>query len=184
MNTNKQTIVERLTTGLKRERLAYKIYGIVFLVLSIVLIICGIVTMAGGAYLTDANTDATELSFNSSIILDKNSGIEFNDDNIVVYDGNDSITFTEDDAIIFAGVSVIAMGGFFIGFGASLAAVAIVNLVLASRAGKHSRNEESTIKHAGSVGSIVLAALFNEIALIFVIINFVVAKKNRAALAA
>lgn len=184
MNTNKQTTVERLTAGLKREHLAYKIYGIVTLVLSIVLIICGIVTMIGGAYLTDTSTESTAFNFDGNITLDRNSGIEFNEDSIVVYDDNDSVTFTEDDAIIFAGISVIAAGGFFIGFGASLLAIAIVNLILASRARKHSLNEDSTIKHTGSVGSIVWAALFNEIALIFVIFNFVITKKNRAALAA
>ena len=68
---------------------------------------------------------------------------------------------------------------FYIIFGIALLVVAIVNLVTASKIGKYRYSEVLTVKHAGSVGSIVLAAFFNEIALVFVIINFVTAKKNR-----
>lgn len=43
-------------------------------------------------------------------------------------------------------------------------------------------NPAAAVQHCGSVGSIVLAALFNSIVLIFVIINFVRCKSNKEAL--
>ncbi|MDO4419275.1 MAG: hypothetical protein Q4B92_02830 [Ruminococcus sp.] len=191
MNT-KENALARLSTGLKHERLAYKIYGIVALVLAVIIMVCGVVSAIAGAYLTADETYTSELSFNSSIdIADDGASvhigdgrIEINDDNASVYIDGNEIEFTEDDIAILAGAGVIAFSAFYITFGIILLAVAIVNLVMASKVGKYRLNPELTAKHAGSVGSIVVAALFNEIALIFVIINFVYAKRNRAILEA
>ncbi len=162
MNT-KENVISRLSTGLNRERLAYKIMGIALLVTSIILIIIGMITLIGGIGLTAYESiDSAEL---------------------YSYDINgEEYVFTEDEAAAFAGVGVIFFGGFYFGLGGGLLAVGIVNLVMASKIGKYRLNPELTVKHAGSVGSIVVAALFNEIALIFVIINFVFAKRNRAVL--
>lgn len=191
MNT-KENALARLSTGLKHERLAYKIYGIVSLVLAIVIVVCGIISAVAGAYLTAEETYTNELSFNSSInIADDDANIyigdgriEINDNNASVYIDGNEIEITEDDIAILAGAGVIAFSAFYITFGIILLAVAIVNLVMASKVGKYRLSDEATVKHAGSVGSIVVAALFNEIALIFVIINFVYAKRNRAILEA
>lgn len=165
MNT-KETALARLSAGLKHEALAYRIVGIVGLVSSIILIIIGIVSMGMGTYITATETDTYMVA---------SDNYEYN------YDSYE-IEFDESDATVVAGVAVIAFGGFYLGFGAALLVIAIVNLVMASKASKRRHSEVLTIKHASSVSSIVVAALFNEIALIFVIINFVFAKRNRALL--
>lgn len=66
--------------------------------------------------------------------------------------------------------------------------VVIVGFVMGSKVLRYynesAANCENAIKHAGSVGVIVLAAIFSTPALIFVIINFAKTKKRRAALEA
>ena len=198
MNTKESTL-QRLSAGLKREALAYRIVGIVGLVIAILSLIIGIAFMGVGTYLTATETSTSEIQFENNYIIsdgdssikfnedglviqDNDDYVEFNEDGIIIQDGNDTIEFTENDAFILAGVGVMAFGGFYVGFGGSLLAIAIVNLVMASKVSKSRYSEVLTAKHAGSVGSIVMAALFNEIALIFVIINFVHAKRNRAVL--
>ena len=184
----KQNVINRLNTGLKHEKLAYKIYGIVSLVLAIIIMLCSGIMMVGGAFLTGADASTNELSFNGEIIdgnadiLFENGRVEINDENAHIYIDGEELTITESDAVILAGASVIIMGIVYLAFGLILLAVAIVNLVMSSKIGKYRLSDEATVKHAGSVGSIVMAAIFNEIALVFVIINFVVAKKNRAVL--
>ena len=194
MNT-KETVLTRLSTGLKHERLAYKIYGIVALVLAIIIMVCGFVSMVTGAFLTAEDSFTGEVVYHNEIdgninISDGDSNvyigdgrIEINDEDAHIYIDGSEIEITEGDVAILAGASVVFVGMFYIIFGAILLAVAIVNLVTASKIGKYRYSEVLTVKHAGSVGSIVLAAIFNEIALVFAIINFVIAKKNSAVLA-
>lgn len=230
MNT-RENILQRLSNGLRREALAYRIVGIVGLVTSILLLIIGIVVMGAGTYMTATETPVDDIYYSDNYIIenddtsiehsndglyiedgdssvefnndglyiedgdssvqfnndglyieDGDSSVEFGQDGLIIEDGEDVYTFTEDDAFILAGAGVMALGGFYVGFGGSLLAIAIVNLVMASKVSKSRYSEVLTAKHAGSVGSIVVAALFNEIALIFVIINFVLAKKHRAVL--
>ena len=187
MNT-KENVVTRLSRGLRHESLAYRIYGIVALVLSIIIIVCGLVMTIGGAFLTDAeyqneaNIINNEFIDGDTDVILGNSSIDITDDDVHIHIDGDDINITEDDVAIFAGASVVFMGVFYSIYGFVYLAVAIVNLVLASKIKKYSLNADLTVKHAGSVGSIVVAALFNQIALIFVIINFVIAKKNRAVL--
>lgn len=188
----KQNVITRLSTGLKHERLAYKIYGIVALVLAIIIMIFGIISAVAGAFLTANETYTSNISFDSSFeITDDDANVSIGDGRIEIYDDDSSvyidgyeIEFNEDDVAILAGAGVIAVSTYCITFGIILLAVGIVNLVLASKVGKYRLSDELTVKHAGSVGTIVLAAIFNEIALVFVIINFVIAKKNRAILEA
>lgn len=181
MNTKEKTIAT-LSTGLRHEGVAYRVYGIVSLVLAIIIMLCGVVATIGGAVLSYEETEEAAIGYNGDILIDDGARIEFDENGIVLYDGNESIVLHSEDAEVVAGAAVVVIGVFYITFGVILLAAAIVNLVLASRAKKHSLNAESTVEHAGSVASIVLAALFNEIALIFVIINFVRAKKNSAVL--
>lgn len=165
---NEQRCLDRLSTGLKHERLCYKIYGIVMIVMAAIFIVCGIVSMITGAYLTAA--DATTYEFDPY-----SYSYEINGNEIEITDG---------DVALLAGVSVIAFSAVYIICGLVLLAVAIVNLVMSGKLGKYRQNLYTDCtagaKHASSVGSIVLAAFFNEIALIFVIINFVFMKKNEA----
>lgn len=184
MNT-KENVIKRLNTGLKHERLAYKIYGIVALVLAAITMVCGAVSMVSGAYLTAEETTTTELSINGSIIADDYSEFLFEDgivdiadDDVHIYIDGDELTFTEDDVEIFAGAAIIGVSAFYITLGAVLLAYAIVNLVTAAKINKCRLSDESTIKRTSSAGSIVLAAFFNEIALVFAIINYVIARKN------
>ena len=187
----KQNVLERLSRGLNYERLAYKIYGIVALVLAIFIMIIGIISSVAGVFLTASEEYYTEdISFSGNIdIYDEDANVSLGDERIEIYDGNSSvyidgyeIEFDENAAAALAGAGVIAISAFYIVFGIILLAVAIVNLVMASKVGKYRLSEVLTVKHASSVGSIVIAAIFNEIALVFVIINFVIAKKNRAML--
>lgn len=187
----KQNVLNRLSRGLKHERLAYKIYGIVTLVLAIIIMVFGVVSTVTGAFITATETYYTEgISFSSNVdISDEDSNIFIGDGNIEIADDDVSIhidgnefEITDGDVAVVAGMGVVAIGSFYIIFGAVLLAVAIVNLVMASKVGKYRLSEVLTVKHASSVGSIVVAAIFNEIALIFVIFNFVIAKKNRAVL--
>ena len=182
MNT-KENVINRLSTGLKHERLAYKIYGIVCLALAAFILVAGIASMIAGAYLTANEAGTNELSFNSNIVVNDNDTkviIDGNGLNVTV-DGNE-VNLTDDDVAILAGFGVVFASAYIIVFGIIFLVYGIVNLVIASKVGKYRLNPELTVRHAGSVGSIVLAAFFNEIALIFVIINFVIAKKNRAVL--
>ena len=186
----KQNVINRLNTGLKHEKLAYKIYGIVALVLAIVIMLCGGVMMVSGAFLTAEEAGTYEITCNDEIvngnadILFENGRVEVTDENVHVYIDGEEVNITESDVAILAGAGVIFFSVFYMVFGALLLAIAIVNLVTSSKIGKYRLSDEATVKHAGSVGSIVLAAFFNEIALIFAIINFVIAKKNRAFLEA
>jgi len=69
-------------------------------------------------------------------------------------------------------------------FSSIFLAIAIVGFVSVSKIDKCTENMDTDIapafEKANSVGSIVLAALFNEIALVFVIIKFVYVKSNRS----
>lgn len=186
----KQNVINRLNTGLKHEKLAYKIYGIVSLVLAIVIMLCGGVMMISGAFLTAADAGTDTISFNGEVvsgdadILFENGRVEVTDEDVHVFIDGEEVTINESDVAILAGAGVIFFSVFYMVLGAVLLAVAIVNLVMSAKIGKYRLSDEATVKHAGSVGSIVMAAFFNEIALIFAIINFVVAKKNRAVLEA
>ena len=187
----KQNVSERLSRGLKHERLAYKIYGIVALVLAIFIMIFGIISSVAGVFLTANEEYYTEdISFSGNIdIYDEDANVSLGDGRIEIYDDNSSvyidgyeIEFDENAAAALGGAGVTASGASCLVFRIILLAVAIVNLVMASKVGKYRLSEVLTVKHASSVGSIVIAAIFNEIALVFVIINFVIAKKNRAML--
>lgn len=64
---------------------------------------------------------------------------------------------------------------------------AVVGFIMTAKCNRYlaqfDANPAAAIQRCGSVGMIVLGALFNEIALIFIIINFVRCKSNREALA-
>ena len=67
----KQNVINRLNTGLKHEKLAYKIYGIVALVLAIVIMLCGGVMMVSGAFLTAEEAGTYEITCNDEIVNEK-----------------------------------------------------------------------------------------------------------------
>ena len=81
------------------------------------------------------------------------------------------------------------MGGMMFGFGfyftifvAMYASVGIYNLMMVKRANHYMNTAhldvQGALTRAGSVGMIVLGAMFNTVAMVFIIINFVNAKTN------
>ena len=98
-------------------------------------------------------------------------------------------SFSFDGGEFFDGALV---SGIVVGYGLFLSLlilpVVIVGFVMGSKVLRYyeqaATNCENALKHAGSVGVIVLAAIFSTPALIFVIINFVKTKKHRAELEA
>jgi hypothetical protein len=116
----------------KYERLAWKIEGIVMLVISCVIGGFGLLAFVGGV--------------------------------------------AEDE--VLAG-----LGAFYLLYGLLFLPIAIINLKMVSRA-EHYMNivytdAAAVEERAGSIGMIVLAAFFNNIALIFIIINFVRSKTEK-----
>lgn len=88
--------------------------------------------------------------------------------------------------MIFIGLSVtddeaiLAMGLVYLLYPILFSPIIIVNWVMTVKAGRYERtvmdDPAGAVERAGSVGIIVVSALFNNIAMIFVIINFVYAK--------
>lgn len=74
-------------------------------------------------------------------------------------------------------------GGIFVYGGFGYAAIGVFNLIYAKRLRRYASviytDCTAAVNQAGSVGSIALGALFNNIALIFIIINFIYVNKNK-----
>lgn len=168
---DEQKCLDSLSTRLGWERRAWKIVGIVFLILAIFFAVFGSVFLvAGGAVIAD-NASYSYDYYDDGYYYDDDYG--YYSDNI---DGEDFV------------------GAFGLSFGMTYAVVglivylpiAIVNFVMAKKVGKYKAKIYTdctdAVDHAGSVGSIVLGALFNSIALVFIIINFVLVKNDKAKL--
>ncbi len=124
---------------LKWERLSWKIFGIVWLVLSIVLAACGLIIMVSGAM----------------------TGYSYRLDMAVI------------------GIIYLMLGLLYL-------PIAIVNKVMVKKTHDCMKmlyiEPKTVLARCGSVGMIVLAAFFNNVALIFIIINFVRTKTNKEAI--
>lgn len=176
-----QKHLDSLSNRLKWERIAWKVSGIILLVCSIVLLsvstIFGIVGIVGLATAAD-NPQVNVEDYNFD-----DYGYHFEE-----YGGSDDYYYNEFDSSADVGVAVAGgvgafMWGLYFGMGLTFLPIGIVNLVMAKKVGKY-RDKIYTdctdaVKHATSVGSIVLGALFNEYALIAIIINFILTKKNK-----
>lgn len=166
---DEQKCLDGLFSRLKWEHLAWKISGFVFLGLTIVLVLCGLIgSIASGVLIAD-NVSYSYEYYDGEYYFDEDYG-RYSDNT----DGEDVV-----------GVIGIAYGTAYM-FAAliGILPVSIVSLVMASKVKKY-RNKLYTdctdgYNHATSVGSIVIAALFNEVALVFVIINFILTKTKRA----
>lgn len=157
---NEQKCLDRLSTGLKHERLCYKIFGIVWTVIASFILILSIFMLIGSSLIAENAVDYS---------------VEYNGSEYYTEDFD-----VEPDTV--ASALFIGLGSGYLSMALIFFGISIVNFVLASKVGKY-RNTlyndcTSGANHASSVGSIVLAAFFNEVALIFVIINFVFMKKN------
>ncbi|MBQ8000399.1 MAG: zinc ribbon domain-containing protein [Ruminococcus sp.] len=166
---NEQKALDGLSNRLKWERTAWKITGIVYLVFAIVFLLISFVgTLAGGFLVAD----------NASYSYEYYDGEYYYDDGYGYYSDNvDGEDFVGAIGLVYG----VAYGiGGLVGF----LPVAIVNLVMASKVGKYREKLYTDCtdgyNHATSVGSIVLGAIFNEIALVFIIINFVLTKNKKA----
>ncbi len=134
-NTDKEWL-DRFWQMLKWERLSWKIFGIVWLILSIVLAVCGLI--------------------------------------IIVSAANTGFSYRLDMGII--GFVYLLLGLLYL-------PIAIVNKVMANKTFHCMEmlyiEPKTVLARCGSVGMIVLAAFFNNVALIFIIINFVRTKTNK-----
>ena len=132
-----QRVLNKFSTGLKHERLAWKIGGILSLIATIYILI-------GALLLPICGMDA----------------------------------YSPETAHEFVELTVICLT-----CALCVLPVPIVNFTMMKKLGKYRAKLftacKDGISHC-SVGSIVLAALFNEVALVFAIINFVRAKNNAA----
>ena len=81
----------------------------------------------------------------------------------------------------------LAMGIVYLLYPILFAPIIIVNWVMTVKAGRYERtvtdDPAGAVERAGNVGIIVVSALFNNIAMIFVIINFVYAKIHEKTIA-
>lgn len=171
---SEQACLDKLATGLKHERLCFKIVGIVSLVLAAIMLVSGIIMTVAGAYTAGEINDYNHYS---DYIYDLDDFFSDFDDDFYSYNYYYN-TYAEDEA-----AALMVVGILFIVYGVVFLPVAIVNLVIKSKVGKY-RDKLYTdctdgVKHASSVGTIVLGAIFNSIALIFIIINFIFMKRNR-----
>ena len=172
---SEQACLDKLATGLKHERLCFKIVGIVSLVLAAIMLVSGIIMTVAGAYTAGEINDYNHYS---DYIYDLDDFFsDFDDDDFYSYNYYYN-TYAEDEA-----AALMVVGILFIVYGVVFLPIAIVNLVIKSKVGKY-RDKLYTdctdgVKHASSVGTIVLGAIFNSIALIFIIINFIFMKRNR-----
>lgn len=86
----------------------------------------------------------------------------------------------------YAGGVTFVYGVMFFAFALTFASVGVFGLVMIKRAQRYMEEMTTDIRpaivRATSVGMIVLGALFNTIAMVFIIINFAFAKANQSAL--
>lgn len=164
-----QKHLDSLSNRLKWERLAWKVSGIVLLVCTIIFLLIGTIgTIAGGAVIAD-NANYSYEYYDGEYHFDDNYGSY--SDNV---DGEDVVGAIGLVYGIVYGVLGLVM----------FLPMTIVNLVMAKKVGKYREKIYTdctdAVNHATSIGSIVLGALFNEWALIAIIINFILTKKNKA----
>ena len=85
------------------------------------------------------------------------------------------------------GEAILAMGIVYLLYPILFAPIIIVNWVMTVKAGRYERtvtdDPAGAVERAGNVGIIVVSELFNNIAMIFVIINFVYAKIHEKTIA-
>ncbi len=170
-----QACLDRLSTGLKHERLCFKIGGIVYIVIAAIMLVAGIImTIAGASTIGEIAANDT---YNDYINEYEDYFYHFYEDDFDYDYYSDNMS---DEAAI---AIVLAVGIVFIVYGVLFLPIGIVNLVMKNKLTKYREKLYTDctdgVKHASSVGTIVLAAFFNSIALIFIIINFVFMKKNR-----
>ena len=136
IEAEKRECIEDFRRFLKWERFGWRLFGIIFLVYSLIVLICAV--------------------------------------GIIIAAGMTGYSYRLDMAVVGIMYGLI---------GLLILPVAIVNLVMAKKAGEYredlDHDPKSVIERCGSVGLIVLAAFFNSLALVFIIINFVRTKTNK-----
>ncbi len=133
IEAEKRECIEDFRKFLKWERFGWRLFGIIFLVCSLIILTCALA--------------------------------------IIIAGGMTGYSYRLDMAVV--GIMYGCMGLLYL-------PIAIVNLVMAKKAGECredlDRDPKRVIGRCESVGLIVLAAIFNNLALVFIIINFVRAK--------
>lgn len=181
---DEQKHLDSLSNRLKWERIAWRVPGIILLVCSIVLLsigtifgVMGLVTLADNSQVNVESYNFDDYGYH----FDEYDGYYY-DDYYDYYDYYDYDTRTDDAETVLGGVGVVFWIYYFF-MGITFLPIAIVNLVMAKKVKKY-RNKLYTdctdaVNHATSVSSIVLGAIFNQYALIAIIINFILTKQNK-----
>ena len=144
----------------RHEKLVWMICGIVLTVCCVIMIFCGVVLAANGAYAAYDGYSAGDFEING-----------------ISRDIHDNISGPAAVINLVAGSYILMSGLLFLPIG-------IINLVMIGKTQRYInglyKDCGEAVKRASSVGMIVFSALFNEIAMIFIIINFVNARRHRA----
>ncbi len=152
--------MKSLYNNFRREKLVWTICGIVLTVCCAIMLFCGAVLAANGAFAA----------------YDEYSVGDF-DVNGISRDIHDNISGPAAVINLVAGSSLLICGALFL-------PVAVINLIMIGKTQRYInglyKDCGEAVKRASSVGMIVFSALFNEIAMIFIIINFVNARRHRA----
>ncbi|MBO4870141.1 MAG: hypothetical protein J5585_10570 [Clostridia bacterium] len=160
--TAEQSALANMARFLKYEHIAWKAAGIIFLVCSIIFVLCGVLYFVLGGV----------AGLSGSYIFGDLVG------NLSYYDYYDYSPYIISAPFVFGGVVYILYGLLV------FLPMSILNFTLVKKVeyyqGTMYKDVSIARTRCTSVGMIVLAAIFNKIAMIFIIINFVKTKNNAA----
>lgn len=194
-----RALLDRMMKFLRFEHFAWKLKGILCLVCTIIMIAGGLIIMLCGtgigvmSLVRAAGAPEQQQQQSGRMEIDPSSGFSFEidkDGKILI--NNAPLQRGEpqnaDPYSVFLafGVLFIIYSIYFITMGLIVyLPLAIINLKLLKKVEYYENTLYSDVsiarKRCTSVGMIVFAAIFNKIALIFIIINFVKTRKNAAA---
>ena len=191
---NDKALLDRMMKFLQYEHAAWKTVGIVFLSVSILLVVCSLMIMICGALFGTAGVGRllgaakqqygiTEVKPGDDFSFEIDGNGRLNINGKPVSDGAE----TDPNSVLVLLSFVFVMYSFYfllIGLLGYLP-TAVMSLVMLKKVEYYENTVYTDVsiarKRCTSVGMIVFAAIFNKIALIFIIINFVKTRKNAKA---
>ena len=194
-NDKDKSLLDRMMKFLQYEHAAWKTVGIVFLAVSILLVVCSLMIMICGALFGTAGAGRLLGAAKQQYGITE---VKPGDDFSFEIDGNGRLNVNgkpvpngaeaaDPNSVLVLLSFVFVMYSFYfllIGLLGYLPP-AVVSLVMLKKVEYYENTVYTDVsiarKRCISVGMIVFAAIFNKIALIFIIINFVKTRKNAAA---
>ncbi len=148
-------VIKGMKRNFRREQKAYRIFSIIYIVLIAIYLLLGVLVLALGVNGSGSGT--------------------------VIINGN-----TVTDPAVVNAFFIIWLICWFSALLFVFLPIAIIGLVAANRINNYlgtiDENVRPSRKRAAAIGMIVFSAIFNQIAMIFVIMNFVYVKKRKAIL--